>query len=445
MAIPPPRSIRNVRKRLSADALHSLLRAAFRDIPDHRQKGTTIPLADALMSAFAMFSLKDPSLLAFDERRHERNLHNLYGIEQVPCDTQMREILDPLDPERLRPVYGDVFRELQRGKALEPFVFLDGCYLLLLDGTGYFSSHAIHCDGCLQKKNKQTGEVTYQHQLLGAAIAHPDHREVIPLAPEPIVQQDGSRKNDCERNAAKRLLGKIRKEHPRLKLIVVEDGLASNAPHIRELKRLHMHFILGAKPGDHEFLFDQVIAAFEDDRVTTLSWKVGENRAELSYVNNVPLNEANLDLLVNFFHYVEYGPDGQTEKVFTFVTDLRITRRNAGLLVRGGRARWKIENETFNTLKNQGYHYEHNYGHGKQHLSVVFAMLMMLAFLVDQTQQLCCPLFQAVWNKLGSKRALWDNLRSHFRHFTFQSMKHLYEVMLYDLAKQLPAPIPDTS
>jgi hypothetical protein len=445
MVIPPPRSVRNVRKHLSADALHALLRAAFRKIPDHRHDGTTIPLADALMSAFAMFSLKDPSLLAFDERRHERNLYNLYGIGQVPCDTQMREILDPLAPEHLRPVYGDAFRELQRGKALESLVFLKGCYLLLLDGTGYFSSQAIHCDGCLQKKNKQTGEVTYQHQFLGAVIAHPDHREVIPLAPEPIVQQDGSTKNDCERNAAKRLLAKIRKEHPRLKLIVVEDGLASNAPHIRELKRQHMHFILSAKPGDHEFLFDQVIAAFEDDRVTTISWKVGDNQAELSFVNDVPLNEANPDLLVNFFHYVEYGPDGEPQKVFTFVTDLRITRSNARLLVRGGRARWKIENETFNTLKNQGYHYEHNYGHGKQHLSVVFAMLMMLAFLVDQTQQLCCPLFQAVWNKLGSKRALWDNLRSHFRHFTFQSMKHLYEVILHDLAKELPAPVFNSS
>ena len=98
----------------------------------------------------------------------------------------MREILDPLDPQQLRPVFADVFRELQRGKALEPLVFYQGCYLLLLDGTRYFSSQTIHCDACLQKTNKQTGEVTYQHQLLGAALAHPDHHEVIPLAPEPI-------------------------------------------------------------------------------------------------------------------------------------------------------------------------------------------------------------------------------------------------------------------
>jgi len=106
---------------------------------------------------------------------------------------------------------------------------------------------------------------------------------------------------------------------------------------------------------------------------------------------------------------------------------------------------WKIENETFNTLKNQGYQFEHNFGHGNQNLSVVFAQLMMLAFLVDQIQQLCCPLFRAVWQKFGSKRALWDNLRSHFRHFAFLSMQHLYEVMLCDLAKELPAPQFDTS
>ena len=445
MVIPLPRRILNVRKHLSADGLYALLRAAFRKIPDHRREGSPIPLVDTLMSAFAMFALKDPSLLAFEERRNDANLRNLFGIQRPPCDTQMRETLDPVDPEQLRPVFGSVFRELQRGQALKPLVFYQGCYLLLMDGTQYFSSQQIHCDSCLKKVHAETGEVTYQHQTLAAVLAHPDHKEVIPLAPEPICQQDGNTKNDCERNAAKRLLHKIRQEHPRLKLIVVEDGLASNAPHIRELIALHMHFILGAKPGDHEFLFDQLIAAFEDDRVTTISWKVGDGQAEISFVNQVPLNESNPDLLVNFLHYVEYGPDGKERKIFTWVTDLRITRSNARLLVRGGRTRWKIENETFNTLKNQGYHYEHNYGHGTQHLSVVFSMLMMLAFLVDQTQQLCCPLFRAVWKKLGSKRALWDHLRSHFRHFTFQSMKHLYEVMLYRLAQNLPAPCLDSS
>jgi hypothetical protein len=128
----------------------------------------------------------------------------LFGIGQIPSDTQTREILDPLDPEHLRPVFGDVFRQLQRGKALEPFAFYNGCYLLALDGTGYFSSQQIHCPSCQVKEHKN-GTVTYEHQMLAAVLVHPDLKEVIPLAPEPIQKQDGSTKNDCERNAARRL------------------------------------------------------------------------------------------------------------------------------------------------------------------------------------------------------------------------------------------------
>jgi len=104
--------------------------------------------------------------------------------------------------------------------------------------------------------------------------------------------------------------------------------------------------------------------------------------------------------------------------------------------VRVGRS--KIE--TFNTLKNQDYHFEHNLGHGQQNLSVVFAMLMMLAFLLDQTQELGCPLFQAIHKKLVSRRSLWDHLRSHFRHCRVESMQQLHEAILYDLAKEMPIP-----
>lgn len=445
MIVPPPPHRRRTRKHLSVDALLELIRDGCREIPDQRQEKATIPLSDALMSALALFSLKDPSLLAFDERRNDENLKRLFGIGTIPCDTRMREILDPVDPDELRPLFADVFHQLQRGKALESFVFHQGCYLLSLDGTGYFSSKKIHCQSCLEKVSKKTGEVTYEHQMLGAAIVHPDHQEVIPLAPEPIQKQDGSAKNDCERNAAKRLLRKIRQEHPRLKLIVIEDGLASNGPHIRELLDLGLHFILGVKPGDHEALFKDVIRAFDEDRAETISWNKEGVHYEISFVNQVPLNDSNADLLVNFLQYHEYDEDGRCRRNFSWITDLKITRGNARHLVRGGRARWKIENETFNTLKNQGYHFEHNFGHGEQNLSVVFAMLMMLAFLVDQVQQLCCPLFQAVRQKLGSQRRLWENVRSHFYHFTFESMRQLYETILHERARNVPVPGFDTS
>src|SRR5215831_2118906 len=432
------------RKPLSADALFGLVRNGFAHIPDARLSETDIALADALMAAFAMFSLKSPSLLAFDKERVEGNLHTIYGIERAPCDTHMREMLDPVSPESVRPVFTGVFRQLQRGKVLEPMMFLHGSYLLALDGTGYFSSKTVHCQSCLRKAHRH-GSITYYHRMLGAAIIHPDFRAVIPLMPEPIIKQDGTEKNDCERNAAKRFIAKLRQDHPHLQFIVTEDGLSSNAPHIETLHDYGCHYILGVKEGDHASLFQQVQAAEAGGRVT--SYERHDRAAgvvhRFRFVNNVPLNASRADVRVNFIEYWEVGPDKVQH--FSWVTDLRVSQRNVYQLMRGGRARWKIENETFNTLKNQGYNFEHNYGHGEQNLSVVFAMLMMLAFLVDQTQQLCCALFRAVWTKLGSKRLLWERMRAVFYTYRLESMQELFEALFYGLEKPRPSLCLDSS
>jgi Transposase DDE domain len=432
------------RKHLSADALFRLVRNGFARIPDDRAEDTEISLPDALMAAFAMFSLKAPSLLAFDKERVEDNLQTIYGIERTPCDTYMRELLDPVSPESLRPLFTGVFRPLQRGKALEPMMFLPGYYLLALDGTGYFSSKTIHCQSCLQKVH-HNGSITYYHQMLGAAIIHPDCREVIPLMPEPIVKQDGTDKNDCERNAAKRFLAKLRQDHPHLTFIITEDSLSSNAPDIETLHDHGCHYILGGKEGDHAYLFKQVQAAEEAGRVTDYE---RHDRAagvvhRFRFVNDVPLNASRADVRVNFLEYWEIGQDKVQH--FSWVTNLRVNKRNVYTLMRGGRARWKIEKETFNTLKNQGYHFEHNYGHGEQNLSVVFATIMMLAFLVDQTQQLCCALFRAVWAKLGSKRLLWERMRALFYGYHLTSMRELLEALFYGYERHRPLLITDTS
>jgi hypothetical protein len=433
MAIVAPKA----RKHLSADALFHLVRSGLATIPDPRGEEVDISLTDALMSAFAMFSLKAPSLLAFDKERAEGNLHTIYGIERVPCDTHMREILDPVSPKVLRPLFKSIFRQLQRGKALEPLAFLEGHYLLALDGTEYFASKTIHCASCLHRVHRN-GSITYAHQMLGAAIIHPDQRAVIPLMPEPIVNCDGTDKNDCERNAAKRFVAKLRQDHPHLKFIVTEDSLSSNAPHIETLQDHDLRYILGVKEGDHAYLFQQVKAAEQAGRVTY--YERHERAAGLGhrfrFVNDMPLNASQAHVRVNCIEYWEIG-EAKVQH-FSWVTDIRVSKRNVYHLMRGGRARWKIENETFNTLKNQGYNFEHNYGHGEQHLSVVFAMLMMLAFLVDQAQQLCCALFQAVWAKLGSKRLVWERMRALFYTYALTSMRQLFEALLYGLKKPTP-------
>ena len=433
-----------VRKHLCADALFDLVRATFADVEDRRKGDPDISLTDALMSAFAMFSLKSPSLLAFDKERAEDNLQRIYGIKRVPCDSSMRETLDPVNPEFLRPAFKRIFRELQRGKALEEMVFVEGHYLLAIDGTGYFSSKQIHCDSCLEKHHRN-GTITYSHQMLGAALIHPDKREVIALMPEPIVKQDGTTKNDCERNAAKRFIAKLRQDHPHLKLIVTEDSLSSNAPHIETLQAHDMHYILGVKEGDHAFLFKQVAEAEQAGRVTYYDREDSEKgiHHRFRFVSEMPLNESNADLRVNFIECWE-TVKGKVQH-FSWVTDLRVNNGTVYRLMQGARARWRIENETFNTLKNQGYHFEHNFGHGYQHLSVVFAQLMMLAFLVDQVQQLCCPLFQAAWAKWGSKRLLWEKMRALFFDYALASMRQLFEALFYGLKKSAPTLAIDSS
>lgn len=422
-------------KYLSADALFSLLHQQFEKIKDHRPMNVVIPLADALMSAFAMFSLKDPSLLAFDERRvKDKNLKKIYGISQIPSDTQMRKILDAVNPADINPLFKEVFSQLQRGGVVEQMVFMEGHYLLSVDGTGYFSSKEISCESCLERVNKKSGEVTYSHQMLGAALVHPDQKAVIPFAPEPIIKQDGATKNDCERNAAKRFLAQLRQDYPDLPLIVIEDALSANAPHIRELEGHHWHYILAVKPGDHAFLFNYVQQAQISGQTTEFEFEEKGITHRFRFLNQVPLNASHPDLLVNFLEYWEVGK--KKTQHFSWITDFIITTQNAYPMMRGGRARWKIENETFNTLKNQGYHFEHNFGHGQQNLSTVFAMLMMLAFAVDQAQQLACQLFQAAWAELGSKRALWEKIRALFDTLEFQSMTDILQAIVYGYAIQ---------
>jgi len=405
------------------------VRSRLGQIGDHRAANRSISLIDALMSGFGMFSLKDSSLLEFDDRRSkDENLKNIYGLEKVPSDTQMRTILDPVSPEEIKPVFKDVYQVVKQNGVLGKLKYL-GHYLVSLDGSGYFSSNTINCDNCLERKNSKTGEISYHHQMLAGAIVHPDLATVIPLAPEPIIKQDGERKNDCERNAAKRFMAQLRAGHPDEPFIITEDALSANAPHIRGLKKHNLRFILGVKPGDHVFLFEQVAQAHQAGLTTEYEVTRKNVTHRFRFINQVPLNASNQDVLVNFIEYWEIK--GNKVQHFCWITDLTVTKINVFDLMRGGRARWKIENETFNTLKNQGYNFEHNYGHGQQNLSVNFALLMMLAFLVDQVQQLAFPLFQVVLKKEGSRKRLWQHRRALFYTLEFASLEDIFRALLY--------------
>ena len=363
------------------------------------------------MSGLAIFGFKLPSLLQFEQKKSSeplirRNLRTLYGVEKAPSDTTLRERLDEILPQQLRRGFKQIFSYLKRAKALEKFRYLDGHYIISIDGTGQYCSKKVHCNNCCEKSHRD-GSTTYYHQMLGAVLVHPDHKEVIPLAPEPIVKSDGSTKNDCERNAAKRLLTELRQEHPRLKLLIVEDGLSSNFPHLSLIDSLSMNYIIGVKPGDHEYLFDYI--KNEKPNVITREDDDGTHH-EFRCYKNVPINDSHHDYRVNVIEYCETKNRGKKQH-FSWVTKLAVSSENVYEIMRAGRARWKIENETFNTLKNQGYHFEHNYGHGYNNLCSVMTMLMMLAFLIDQVQQLCCAVYQKARKHVGTLSALFEEVR----------------------------------
>jgi hypothetical protein len=419
-----------VRKSLCADTLISDIHRCFQKIADPRKltRTASISFTDVLMSGLAVFGLKFPSLLKYDQNRDilDRNLLSLYHIEKPPSDSYMRERLDELDPKFIRPAFKKMFAKLQRGKCLEEFEFLDGYYLLSLDGTGEFSSGNICCPQCCKKEHKD-GSVTYYHQMLGACIVHPDRSNVIPLCPEPIQNTDGAAKNDCERNASKRFIEHLKREHPHLKVIILGDGIASNAPYIQLLQEHKMKFILGAKPGDHKALFATLESSEETQYYEVLDEKGFLH--QFRFLNDVALNKSHPDVRVNVLEYMQTDPKGK-EIVFSWVTNIHITQANVFALMKGGRARWKIENETFNTLKNLGYNLEHSYGHGKKFLSTILCLLMLLAFLIDQVQGMTCSLFQAAKKQAGSFQGLWEEMRTLFKYMEWLSWEQLYRFMI---------------
>lgn len=417
------------KKQLSANGMLAKIRSIFAQISDpHRDaRGlkSKIPLVDCLLSGLAIFGLKFPSLLQFDQGLNDdavkHNLKTLYGVDKAPSDTYMRERLDKVDPQLLRPAFTSLFSLIQRGKIIEDYKFLGNYVLCADDGTGLFSSEAIHCSNCCEKHHKD-GRITYYHQMMAGVLIHPDHKEVFPFCPEPISKSDGSTKNDCEQNAFRRFVQHFHREHPHLQVIFTNDALSSKAPYIRPIIEIGAHFIFGVNPTGNPSLFEWLKGV----EFTTQKIETKKEVIELKFYNGVPLNEANHDLEVNFIDCIVKDKKGKLIGHFSWVTDILVTKENVYTLSRGGRARWKVENETFNTLKNQGYNFEHNYGHGNQHLSHVLGLLMFLAFFIDQVQQRCCGLFQAAVEKARSRARFWRRQQSIFTELYVPSWEDLF-------------------
>lgn len=425
----------HIKKHLSFTGLREILSKRLLEMQDVRDENRVKHrIHDFFMTGFAMMYFQDPSLLAFQRRLqtgcHLNNLRTMFNIESIPKDTQLRDVLDQSPSEDLEIIFSDFIHQLQRSKKLESYQFLDGFYLVPLDGSEYFSSENLCCTGCLQKE-KPKGNIRYHHQILQAVIVHPDMKQVLPLAPEPIRNMDGFKKQDCEINAGKRVLSKIRKTHPKLKIIITGDGLYSKQPFVDELKKFGMSYILVAKPTDHKILFEWVDELMGMGDGEHLETKDSKGKRYLSeWINGVPLNGTAGADEVNFFQFKIINTAGEMTYKNSWVTNISIDRKNIKNLVRGGRARWKIENETFNTLKNQGYHLEHNFGHGKKNLSMTFFMLNLLAFFTHQILELADILYQKCRQDFSSRKEFWNQLRYTIRFMVFESWESMLKKII---------------
>ncbi len=478
-------SLVKFRKKLLKPNILGRIWGCFRLVPRPCRK-SRYEVTDHLMSAFVALQQKFSSLLGFDEatrsrkrkgmsRRTRANLRKLYRIKRVPSDSGLRKFLDRINPIHLRSAFLELFRMLQRNGVLKRYWWEDKHYLVSIDGTGVFSSNHLHCEHCCQKQH-ENGAITYYHQAVGAAVVHPDQSEVIPLAPEPISKQligseadpevgpkdeeltdfpyrytdryrwESSNKwliNDCESRAIRRLVTRLHREHPRLKIVVLADGLHSNATFIKLLKRYRMSFIIVARPSNHEHLFELFVKADETGESHRLvCWDKAGVKYTYIWVNQQPLNQANPELKINFL-WCEIEAPGEKPAIFSWVTDWEINDSNVQKIAQAGRSRWQIE-DTFNSLKNRGYQLEHNYGHGKEHLSTVFLFLMMLAVLVDQMELIACTLFKRAPQMIGSLQEVWIEIRCHLRMHCLTDWNHLYQLLVYGMLDFVPKPAAPT-
>ena len=425
------KSYRQLQQRLTFDELMRWLDTEFQNLPDHRATNARDQLAEVLKGAFAMFSLKCPSLLDFKNQTvpEQSNLHSVYRIHgAIPCDNQMRGILDPLDPQLLRPLFRAGFLRLRSAGLIRESEYWRQDVIVSVDGVEHFSSTTVHCPSCTTRTHRN-GVVSYHHAGLAAVLVNPAQAEVFPLDFEPILRQDGAKKNDCERNAAKRLCAELHERYHDLQILLVEDALYANAPHLRQITSYGWHYVLNVKPDSHQSLCKQFAGRQASGQVKELRQTDADGvQHYYAWTSDLCLCESATDVKVNFLLYEQTTPDGEVKR-WTWITNLPLQARTVERVMRAGRSRWKIENETFNTLKNQGYHFEHNYGHGQQQLATVLALLMLLAFLVDQIQQRCCALFRQLWRGLRTKAKLWETLRSLFRVLVFETMDALYRHM----------------
>lgn len=423
------------------DFLLGKLRESFLSLPDRRLgKNTQYTLADVASTAFSVFFTQESSFLAYQKRMQQKygisNEKTVFGVEEIPSDTQLRRLLDEVPAKLLDGVFWQCVDSLKQAGQLDTFRTSIGKndLLVALDGTWYFSSSDIHCGSCLTKTYEE--EKTYYHAMINPVIAVPGKTQVIPLPPEFINNSDGVEKQDCEQNGAKRWIKKHAKLLSKMRVTILGDDLYTHQPICEQLLKSGFNFILVCKEDSHKTVYEWIKGIEEEvivEKVTGVR-KVKKETWVYRFVNSVPIRDqkgaADSVLHINWCEITILDEQGKRKYHNAYVTNHLVTKQNVEEITACGRARWKIENENNNTLKNQGYHLEHNFGHGKKHLASLLATLNILAFTFHTILEIMDRSYQAVREKSGRRDTLFNNIRTLLSLLLFKSFGSLMEFML---------------
>jgi len=416
------------------------IRTTFENLPDHRKPGNNrkYAVADAALSAFSVFFTQSPSFLDYQQRMqqlHNRNnAQSIFGVHQIPSTSQIGNLLDPIAPEILYPVLAEVGDQLYTQGKLNPFKSIGGTWLVALDGTDSFSSEKISCPCCTQQTLKN-GQTLYRHTLVTPVIVAPGQNQVVPLPPEFVRVQDGVEKQDCELAAAKRWLTTWGVHYASRGITVLGDDLYCHQPFCEAVRAQHMDFLFVCKPDSHALLYewlDDFTRTGEVQMLEKSRWNGKQRLTErYRYFNQVPLRNSDDALMVNWCEVTLLNAKQDVVYRNAWATSHIIDEHNVIEIVAAGRARWKIENENNNVLKNHGYHFEHNFAHGKQHLSNFLATLNLLAFLTHTALDWLDEAYHSVRNAAPSRRTFFEQFRTLLQFILFDNWQHLMSFMLY--------------
>ena len=426
------------------DQLIERLRSVAAALPDRRTgDNTRYAMADIALAAFSVFFTQCPSFLSFqramEQARGRNNVRSLFQVEQIPSDNHIRQTLDPVAPHHLFGLFDELHRAFDQVGVLESMRAVENSRLIALDATWYFSSQSenVCCPNCSCLRHND-GQTTHFHSAITPVILSPGHSQVVPLRPEFITPQDGQIKQDCEINAAKRWLAAHTERYSTGNDTLLGDDLYAHQPFCRQVLLHGFHFLFTCKPASHATLHQWVEGLEPGRQLHTLKLRVKgkSNRWEhhhYRWANGVPLTDSDDALKVNWCELTLTDVEGKVRYKNSFITDWKISADNVAGLVAAGRARWKIENEHNNVLKTKGYHLEHNFGHGKQHLSSLLATMNLLAFGLHTLLELADASYQLIRATLGPRRRFFQHLEALTSYLHFESWERLMDFMMRGL------------